>query len=137
MELSCFAIQTEPPRRACVSCPDDKSSPPTAQDLVEIRAVQRTFEGAYIRTALGQFAFALVVLKLFATEFYAHGALFAASGAGILLVSWYRRGQGQRASRNASHIKLFRTSGSVVIVLTCVSLASYTSLLALTISLGR
>ncbi|TKA66237.1 hypothetical protein B0A49_07085, partial [Cryomyces minteri] len=30
------------------------------QELVEIRAAQRTFEGAYIRTALGQFSFALV-----------------------------------------------------------------------------
>merc|ERR1711964_334167 len=42
----------------------------TAQELVEIRAAQRTFEGAYIRTALGQFSFALVVLKIFTAEFY-------------------------------------------------------------------
>lgn len=32
----------------------------TTGELVEIRAAQRTFEGAYIRTALGQFSFALV-----------------------------------------------------------------------------
>lgn len=32
----------------------------TEGELVEIRAAQRTFEGAYIRTALGQFSFALV-----------------------------------------------------------------------------
>ncbi|KAK5003162.1 hypothetical protein LTR28_010512, partial [Elasticomyces elasticus] len=35
------------------------------QELVEVRAAQRTFEGAYIRTSLGQFSFALVVLKIF------------------------------------------------------------------------
>ncbi|TAQ84847.1 hypothetical protein B7494_g6839 [Chlorociboria aeruginascens] len=54
--------------------------------LVEIRAAQRTFEGAYIRTALGQFSFALVVLKIFTSEFYSIGALFATYGAGVLLV---------------------------------------------------
>ena len=45
----------------------------TPQELVEIRAAQRTFEGAYIRTSLGQFSFALVVLKIFTSEFYSIG----------------------------------------------------------------
>ena len=31
----------------------------TDDELVEMRAAQRTFEGAYIRTALGQFSFSL------------------------------------------------------------------------------
>ena len=31
----------------------------TNDELVEMRAAQRTFEGAYIRTALGQFSFSL------------------------------------------------------------------------------
>ena len=43
------------------------------QELVEIRAAQRTFEGAYIRTSLGQFSFSLVVLKIFTAEFYSIG----------------------------------------------------------------
>jgi tmRNA-binding protein len=45
----------------------------TPTELVEIRAAQRTFEGAYIRTSLGQFSFALVVLKIFTSEFYSIG----------------------------------------------------------------
>ena len=45
----------------------------TPSELVEIRAAQRTFEGAYIRTSLGQFSFALVVLKIFTSEFYSIG----------------------------------------------------------------
>jgi hypothetical protein len=49
------------------------------QELVEIRAAQRTFEGAYIRTSLSQFSFALIVLKIFTSEFYSIGALFAVS----------------------------------------------------------
>lgn len=51
----------------------------TPSELVEIRAAQRTFEGAYIRTSLGQFSFALVVLKIFTSEFYSIGMLGAES----------------------------------------------------------
>lgn len=88
----------------------------TPQELVEIRAAQRTFEGAYIRTSLSQFSFALIVLKIFTSEFYSigaslpfgpvsyllttrlvsAGALFAVYGAGVLAVSAFRRMQGNR-----------------------------------------
>ncbi|KAH6685292.1 hypothetical protein F5X68DRAFT_19361 [Plectosphaerella plurivora] len=68
----------------------------TADELVEIRAAQRTFEGAYMRTALGQFSFALIILKIFTSEFYAIGALFAVYGAAIMLVAIYRRYEGHR-----------------------------------------
>ena len=40
----------------------------TGDELVEVRAAQRTFEGAYVRTSLSQFSFALVVLKIFALD---------------------------------------------------------------------
>jgi hypothetical protein len=66
----------------------------TSSELVEIRAAQRTFEGAYIRTALGQFSFALIVLKIFTAEFYSIGALFAVYGAGVLFTSLLRRHEG-------------------------------------------
>jgi uncharacterized membrane protein YidH (DUF202 family) len=66
--------------------------------LVEIRAAQRTFEGAYIRTAIGQFSFALVVLKIFTSEFYSIGALFAVYGAGVLFTSLFRRQQGKNTA---------------------------------------
>lgn len=62
--------------------------------LTEIRAAQRTFEGAYMRTALSQFSFALIILKIFTSEFYAIGALFAAYGSAILLVAIFRRYEG-------------------------------------------
>lgn len=111
-----------------------------AQELVEIRAAQRTFEGAYIRTSLGQFSFALVVLKIFTSEFYSIGALFALYGAGVLSVSAFRRMQGNRqffseVSEDGLHKKRFRTSGNVVIVLTALSVAAYVCLLVLTLRL--
>lgn len=108
--------------------------------LVEIRAAQRTFEGAYIRTALGQFSFALIVLKIFTKEFYSIGALFATYGAGILMVSVYRRYEGNRqffseVGDDGMGRKKFRTSGNAVVVLTALSMVAYATLIVLTVRL--
>jgi hypothetical protein len=73
----------------------------TSSELVEIRAAQRTFEGAYVRTAIGQFSFALIVLKIFTAEFYSIGALFSFFGAGILFTSLFRRQQGASGASGA------------------------------------
>lgn len=109
-------------------------------ELVEIRAAQRTFEGAYVRTALGQFSFALIVLKIFTAEFYSIGALFAVYGGGILFTSLFRRHQGNKQffsemDEDGIHRKKFRTSGNVVSVLTALSMAAYICLLVLTLRL--
>ncbi|KAF2857140.1 hypothetical protein K470DRAFT_13142 [Piedraia hortae CBS 480.64] len=112
----------------------------TSQELVDIRAAQRTFEGAYIRTSLGQFSFSLVVLKIFTQEFYSIGALFAAYGAGLVAVSAFRRMQGNRqffsevGSDGFAH-KRFRTSGDVVLALSAISIAAYITLLVLVLRL--
>ncbi|OQN99908.1 hypothetical protein B0A48_14113 [Cryoendolithus antarcticus] len=112
----------------------------TPSELVEIRAAQRTFEGAYMRTSLGQFSFALIVLKIFTREFYSIGALFAVYGAGVLGVSAFRRMQGNRqffseVGDDGLSRKRFRTSGNVVVVLTSLSVAAYITLLVLTLRL--
>ncbi|KAI1267098.1 hypothetical protein F5Y18DRAFT_328118 [Xylariaceae sp. FL1019] len=103
----------------------------------EIRAAQRTFEGAYMRTALSQFSFALIILKVFTSEFYAIGALFAVYGAAVLICSIYRRYEGNRqffsTTDNDGEIKSrFRTSGNSVVLLTTLSLGAYVGLLVLT-----
>ncbi|KAF2145936.1 uncharacterized protein K452DRAFT_283226 [Aplosporella prunicola CBS 121167] len=113
----------------------------TPDELVEIRAAQRTFEGAYIRTALGQFSFALVVLKIFTAEFYSIGALFAVYGAGVLFTSLLRRRHGNRQffsemGEDGLHRRKFRTSGNMVMALTALSVAAYASLLVLTLRLS-
>jgi hypothetical protein len=123
--------------------------------LVEIRAAQRTFEGAYMRTALSQFSFSLIILKIFTSEFYAIGALFAVYGAAIMMVAIYRRYEGNRQffdceesedeeiertdgadgstlrRRRSVVRKKFRTSGNSVSLLTLLSLSAYTALMAL------
>ncbi|TQS38438.1 hypothetical protein Golomagni_01055 [Golovinomyces magnicellulatus] len=118
---------------------------PTPGELVDIRAAQRTFEGAYVRTALGQFTFALMVLKIFTLEFYGFGVLFAVYGMGIFLVSLYRRhesnGQFFKTEGDVSggdqDMKTFRTSGNVVILLTGGSVMTYAALLILTARLSN
>ncbi|KAF1363840.1 hypothetical protein EJ07DRAFT_101318 [Lizonia empirigonia] len=112
----------------------------TPAEMVEIRAAQRTFEGAYIRTAIGQFSFALIVLKIFTAEFYSIGALFAVYGAGILFISLFRQQQGNKqffseVGEDGLHRKKFRTSGNVVSVLTALSISAYICLLVLTLRL--
>lgn len=113
----------------------------TDQELVEIRAAQRTFEGAYVRTALSQFSFALVVLKIFTAEFYSIGALFALYGTGVLFISLFRRQQGNKqffseVGDDGLNRRKFRTSGNVVVVLTALSVAAYVSLIGLIVRLG-
>ncbi|KXJ86146.1 hypothetical protein Micbo1qcDRAFT_237084 [Microdochium bolleyi] len=110
----------------------------TSQELVEIRAAQRTFEGAYMRTALSLFSFALIVLKIFTSEFYTIGALFAVYGGAVLACAVYRRYQGNRQFFTATDTgsgevsKRFRTSGNTVLIMTVLSVAAYVGLVVLT-----
>lgn len=95
-----------------------------------------------MRTALGQFSFSLVILKIFTAEFYAIGALFAVYGAAILLVAVYRRYEGHRQfftseSPNGLLRRRFRTSGDTVALLTILSLCAYVALLVLTLKLVK
>lgn len=93
-----------------------------------------------MRTALGQFSFSLVILKIFTAEFYAIGALFAVYGAAILLVAIYRRYEGHRQfftqeSEDGALSRKFRTSGDTVALLTVLSLCAYVALMILTLKL--
>ncbi|KAK0618326.1 hypothetical protein B0T17DRAFT_509870 [Bombardia bombarda] len=133
----------------------------TSQELVEIRAAQRTFEGAYMRTALSQFSFALVILKIFTSEFYSIGALFAVYGAAVMLVAIFRRYEGnrqffdqeetedesfsendgaggtiRRLRRTIVVKKKFRTSGNSIALLMMLSLGSYVALAVMLWNLG-
>jgi hypothetical protein len=90
-----------------------------------------------MRTALSQFSFALIILKIFTSEFYAIGALFSLYGAAIMVVAIYRRYQGNQqfftlTDDEGELQKKFRTSGNSVLMLTIISLCAYIALLVLT-----
>lgn len=116
----------------------------TRAELVELRAAQRTHEGAYVRTAIGQFGFALIIVKIFTQEFYAIGALFAGFGAAIMAIGWWRRMEsnrmffdcGEEAVDTGMNRKMFRTCGNVVLSVTALSIAAYVVLIVLLSRLG-
>lgn len=125
--------------------PDLELSP---AELVEIRAAQRTFEGAYFRTSISLFTFSLVILKIFTTEFYAIGALFAVYGAIIMIISVYRRRESnkqfyivenkennQLPEEEQGPKRVFRTSGNTVVVCAFTSVIAYLSLVVLVLKL--
>ncbi|EJD05603.1 uncharacterized protein FOMMEDRAFT_79127, partial [Fomitiporia mediterranea MF3/22] len=73
----------------------DSFTPDDVNELVEIRARQRTFNGAYARTALGNLGYAITVLKLFDRRFYRIGLLYTIL-AGMLFILSYLRSRHSR-----------------------------------------
>ncbi|KAF9018562.1 hypothetical protein BDZ89DRAFT_1073796 [Hymenopellis radicata] len=59
-------------------------------ELVEFRARQRTFHGAYSRTALGNLGYSLTILRLFDRRFYKIGLLFAILSGLLFLLAFIR-----------------------------------------------
>ncbi|KAJ7699338.1 hypothetical protein B0H17DRAFT_1049491 [Mycena rosella] len=59
-------------------------------ELVELRARQRTFHGAYSRTALSNLGYSLTILRLFDPRFYRIGLLFAVLGASLYVLAFLR-----------------------------------------------
>ncbi|KAF3931053.1 hypothetical protein ABW20_dc0104981 [Dactylellina cionopaga] len=119
------------------------------EELVEIRASQRTFEGAYFRTSISLFTFSLIILKVFTVEFYPIGALFASYGATVMAISAYRRSESNRQffivedkednelpeSQRSGAKRVFRTSGNTVIVCALTSVLAYVVLIVLVLRL--
>ncbi|KAI0632986.1 hypothetical protein C8Q77DRAFT_1058293 [Trametes polyzona] len=70
--------------------------PQDVNELVELRARSRTFDGAYGRSAMANLGYALTILRLFDRRFFKIGILYTAL-AGILFVLAYFR---QRHSRH-------------------------------------
>ncbi|KAJ3538841.1 hypothetical protein NMY22_g5000 [Coprinellus aureogranulatus] len=62
-------------------------------ELVELRARQRTFHGAYSRTALGALGYSLTILRLFDKAFHRIGLLFAVLGGLLFIISFFRARQ--------------------------------------------
>ncbi|KAK6330491.1 hypothetical protein TWF696_003382 [Orbilia brochopaga] len=122
--------------------PDLQLSP---EELVEIRAAQRTFEGAYFRTSISLFTFSMVILKVFTVEFYPIGALFAVYGTIVMAISVYRRSESNRQfyivenkednelpeGQRGGAKRVFRTSGNTVIVCAVTSVFAYITLIVL------
>lgn len=60
------------------------------EELIDIRAYQRTFDGAYTRTALGQLSYAILILRLFERDFYWCGLVYTLLAIQLIFVGMYR-----------------------------------------------
>lgn len=65
--------------------------PQDVNELVEVRARQRTFDGAYGRSALGTLGYALTVLRLFDKRFYNIGIVYTVLSGMIYVVAFMRQ----------------------------------------------
>ncbi|KAJ1845499.1 hypothetical protein LPJ57_009234, partial [Coemansia sp. RSA 486] len=83
------------PQRSFDAASEAEQAEPTwsAAELLEVRARERTFDGAYWRTALGLFGASLVILRMFGLSFFPVGLVFLALGLGFLAIGLYRRRQ--------------------------------------------
>ncbi|KAJ1934788.1 hypothetical protein FBU59_005586, partial [Linderina macrospora] len=87
----------------------------TAAELLEVRARERTFDGAYWRTSIGLFGASLVVLRVFGLSFFPVGIVFLLLGLGFLGIGLYRR---RKLITKDAHAQdpYFVTSGGTVLL---------------------
>ncbi|GAA5899525.1 hypothetical protein JCM6882_001140 [Rhodosporidiobolus microsporus] len=121
--------------------------------VVELRARQRTFDGAYTRTALGNLGYALFVLKIFTPDFAKIGLVYVILSILILLIAQLRRKRSDHdfadmfrpadpeaasKSKKASERswgREFRTSGDMVVLLGVVCAGLFIALFVLIVRL--
>ncbi|KZT64198.1 hypothetical protein DAEQUDRAFT_769903 [Daedalea quercina L-15889] len=128
----------------------DSFFPEDVEEIVELRARQRTFDGAYARTALVNFGYALTILRLFDKRFSRIGLAYTVLGVALTVISFFRHRHsrhdfadvhrketweraiptvGQTGKRNFG--RPFVTAGWIVVSVTTVVAAVEISLLVL------
>jgi uncharacterized membrane protein YidH (DUF202 family) len=98
-------------------------------DLLEIRARERTFEGAYTRTALNALGTGVLVMRVFSTEFFALGLVFVAYGVTLLILGRFRRRK--LLHKQPDIWAPFRTGGRYVLATALITLITQITLLIL------
>lgn len=98
---------------------------------LDVRAHQRTYEGAYTRTALGCLSFSILLIKLFSKEFLPVGAIYTVYGTLVYFMGVYQARKVDFYYNPERNKEYFRTSGDSVVLLTVISLACYIFLLVL------
>lgn len=101
----------------------------------DVRAAQRTFEGAYIRSAFSELTFGLIILRLFAKEFLYVGTVYTIHAIFMVFLSLYQRQQKEKIFLETPDME-FVTSGHFVLLSAFLTLATHCALLALLIAMG-
>ncbi|KAJ2391093.1 hypothetical protein GGI23_005491 [Coemansia sp. RSA 2559] len=99
-------------------------------ELVEVRARERTFDGAYWRTSIGLFGASLIILRVFGLEFFPVGIVFLVLGLGFLAIGLVRRHKLLGCTPFADE-PVFVTSGGTVVLSAAMCILAYIVLLVL------
>ncbi|CCA71288.1 hypothetical protein PIIN_05227 [Serendipita indica DSM 11827] len=126
----------------------DSYAPLDRAELQELRARMRTYDQAYIRTAIMNLGYSVVVLKLLDTRFHRIGLLFSALGAVLYMCALARRrhsnldfadqevpqeARSPVSSLHGSRIfgRPFRTAGNVVLLVSLLVTSTHITLFVL------
>ncbi|RLV93129.1 hypothetical protein JA1_002688 [Spathaspora sp. JA1] len=114
--------------------PDNNRRPSTLDIFsnylkLDIRAHQRTYEGAYTRTSIGCLSFSILIIKLFSKEFLPIGLIYTLYGFLVFLIGVYQTNRVEKFYNG--HLEMFKTAGDTVLLLSVISLCSYIGVLAL------
>ncbi|KAK9480578.1 hypothetical protein V1514DRAFT_324840 [Lipomyces japonicus] len=98
-------------------------------EIIDIRAFQRTYEGAYLRTAMLEITLALSILRIFDIEFYPIGAVFSVIGFAFMVIGLNRRIMNNKYFMGSKPAPYFLTSGTPVLVMTVIIVIAYLAII--------
>lgn len=98
---------------------------------LDIRAHQRTYEGAYTRTSIGCLSFSILIIKLFSKEFLPIGTIYTIYGCLLYFIGVYKSSTIDMYYNQIQGVEIYRTAGDYVLLLSIISLISYIALLVL------
>ncbi|KAK7207423.1 hypothetical protein BZA70DRAFT_286780 [Myxozyma melibiosi] len=94
-------------------------------EIIEIR----TYEGAYMRTAMLELTMGLSILRLFDIEFYPIGAWFSAIALSFMFIGLGRRISSNKFLMRTKPAKYFLTSGTPVFLTSIAVTVGYIALI--------
>ncbi|KDN37369.1 hypothetical protein K437DRAFT_212801, partial [Tilletiaria anomala UBC 951] len=105
--------------------------------LLDLMAYQRTFDGAYMRTALNELSYAVVILKLFQSSFYYIGLAMTLLALAFAVVAVQRSNLGpeRQTDCHLHGVSHFKTAGNVVAFATLGALAVETAILCIILTM--
>lgn len=110
------------------------------EQQLDIRAHQRTYQGAYIRTCIGVLSFSVLVMKLFSKDFASISLVFQIYALILCLIGYFRgnnldlyfvNGDGKSNNDNKFDKYYFQTSGNFVLLLSTITISCFIVLLVL------
>lgn len=107
----------------------------SSDQKLDVRAHQRTYEGAYTRTALAALSFSIMVVKLFSSEFLPIAMVYTIYGSLLYFVGVSKAGSVEIYYNSENDNEEFITGASTVLLLTFISLSSYIVILVLVLRL--